>query len=74
MHNWSTDLTRMKEDPELLAVWRLEQQLNYGLEEGEQIDGELAKKHLSTLRIDQDTRNLLNFLLYDQKPAHPKPE
>jgi hypothetical protein len=69
MHNWSTDTTRLKETPEQYAVWRLEQQLNYGLNENEKIDRKQLEKYLPVLNIDKDTRNYLEFLLYDQKSA-----
>jgi hypothetical protein len=69
MHNWSTDTTRLKENPEQYAVWRLEQQLNYGLNEDEKIDRKQLEEYLPVLNIDKDTRNYLEFLLYDQKSA-----
>ena len=70
MYNWSTNTTRLEQNPKKFAVWKLEQQLNYGLEEGEQIDRDLAKKCFDQLKIDQDTKNLLNYLLYDKKPSY----
>jgi hypothetical protein len=69
MRNWSTDTTRLKKNPEQYAVWRLEQQLNYGLGENEKIDREQLTKYLPVLNIDNDTRSFLEFLLYDQKSA-----
>lgn len=70
MRNWSTDTARLKENPEQYAVWRLEQQLNYGLNDGEKIERKLLEKYLPVLRIDKDTRNFLEFILYGQEPAH----
>jgi hypothetical protein len=70
MRNWSTDTTRLKENPEQYAVWQLEQQLNYGLNDDEKIDGKLLAKYLPVLNIDKDTRNFLEFILYGQEPAH----
>ena len=69
MHNWSTDIKRLQTDPEKFALWQLEQQLNFGLSEGEKIDRTLLEKYLPILNIDQSTRNLMEFLLYDKKPA-----
>ena len=69
MRNWSTDTTRLQENPEKYAVWRLEQQLNYGLSENEKIERRLLEKYLPVLNIDKTTRNLLEFLLYDKKPV-----
>ncbi|MDR1996728.1 MAG: hypothetical protein LBQ83_00130 [Candidatus Margulisbacteria bacterium] len=67
MHNWSTDTARLKENPAQYAVWRLEQQLNFGLAEGEKIERKLLEKYLPELHIDADTRNFLEFILYDKK-------
>lgn len=69
MRNWSTDTTRLKGNSEKYTVWQLEQQLNYGLAEGEKIERELLKKYLPILNIDKPTRGFLEFLLYDKTPA-----
>ena len=69
MRNWSTDTQRLKLNPDKYSIWQLEQQLNYGLYEGEKIDRTLLEKYLPFLNIDQDTRNLMEYLLYDKKPA-----
>jgi len=69
MRNWSTDTQRLMEDPEKYSVWQLEQQLNFGLQEGEKIDRTILEKYLPILNIDKDTRSLMEFLLYDKKPA-----
>ena len=69
MHNWSTDIRNLKECPEKYAIWQLEQQLNYGLHEGEKIERALLDKYLPVLNIDQDTRNLMEYILYGKKPA-----
>ena len=65
MRNWSTDTTRLKENSKAYAIWKLEQQLNYGLKEEERIDYTLLKKYLPILNIDEDTRNFLEFLLVE---------
>ena len=69
MRNWSTDTQRLKLNPVKYSIWQLEQQLNYGLDEGEKIDRVLLEKYLPFLNIDQDTRNLMEYLLYDKKPT-----
>jgi len=69
MRNWSTEITRLQDDHEKYAIWRLEQQLNYGLSENEKIERRLLEKYLPLLNIDKATRNLLEFLLYDKKPV-----
>ena len=70
MKNWSVDTSRFDKNSSELEIWQLEQLLNFGLSEGETIDKEKLKKHLSVLRIDQETRNFLEFVLYDKKPSH----
>ena len=65
MRNWSTDTTRLQKNSEQYAIWKLEQQLNYGLKEEERIDYTLLKKYLPELKIDEDTRNFLKFLLVE---------
>ena len=74
MHNWSTDTDRLKNNPEQYVIWQLEQQLNYGLAEGEKIDRELLEKYLPVLYIDKATRDFLEFILYDKKPAYQSTE
>jgi hypothetical protein len=69
MRNWSTDTGRITESPHVFTIWRLEQQLNYGLDEGEFLERESLEKYLPELNIDRDARNLLEFLLYDKKPT-----
>jgi exonuclease III len=65
MRNWSTDTTRLQKNSEQYTIWQLEQQLNYGLKEEERIDYTLLKKYLPELKIDEDTRNFLKFLLVE---------
>jgi len=69
MRNWSTDTQRLKLTPDKYTIWQLEQQLNYGLNEGEKIDRTLLEKYLPFLNIDLDTRNLMEYLLNDKKPS-----
>ena len=69
MHNWSTNIHNLQKNPERYAIWQLEQQLNYGLSEGEKIERALLEKYLPVLNIDQDTRQFLEYILYDKKPA-----
>ncbi|MDR2541897.1 MAG: hypothetical protein LBC80_00380 [Treponema sp.] len=69
MRNWSTDTQNLQTDPEKYSIWMLEQQLNYGLSEGEKIDRLLLEKYMPILNIDNDTRNFLEYLLYEKKPS-----
>jgi len=69
MRNWSTDTERLQTDQEKYAIWKLEQLLNYGLYEGEKIERALLEKYMPVLNIDNDTRKLLEYMLYGKKPA-----
>ena len=69
MHNWSISTQSLKENPEKYTIWKLEQQLNYGLNEGEKIERTLLEKYIPVLNIDNDTRKFLEYILYDKKPA-----
>ena len=69
MRNWSTNIKRLQTDSDKFSIWQLEQQLNFGLREGEKIERTLLEKYLPILNIDQDTRNFMEFLLYGKKPA-----
>jgi len=70
MRNWSTNIQSLQKDSKQYAVWQLEQQLNFGLEEGEKINRKQLEKYLPILNIDQDTRSLMEFLLYGKKPSN----
>ena len=69
MRNWSTDTRNLQTDPERYTIWQLEQQLNFGLSEGEKIERVLLEKYFPLLNIDPDTRNFLEYILYGKKPA-----
>ena len=69
MRNWSTSTQSLKENPEKYTIWKLEQQLNYGLNEGEKIERTLLEKYIPVLNIDNYTRKFLEYILYDKKPA-----
>lgn len=74
MRNWSVDISRFDKTSSEFEIWQLEQLLNFGLSEGETLDRQKLQKHLEVLRIDQDTRNFLEYILYDKKPAHQQSE
>lgn len=63
MRNWSTDIETLKKDPEAFAVWKLEQQVNFGLD-GEKIQESDLRKHWDHIQIDPSRRAFLNVLLY----------
>jgi hypothetical protein len=63
MRNWSTDTEVLEKDPETYAVWKLEQQVNFGLD-GEKIQEAALRKYWDRLQIDPARRAFLSVLLY----------
>lgn len=63
MRNWSTDIDVLKKDPEAYAIWKLEQQVNFGLD-GEKIEESELRKFWDQLQIDPARRAFLKVLLY----------
>ena len=70
MRNWSVDVSRFEKNSGEYEIWQLEQLLNFGVSEGETLNREQLEKYLPILSIDQDTRNFLEYVLYDKKPAN----
>ena len=74
MRNWSIDTDRFDKTSDEYEIWQLEQLLNFGLEQGETLEQAKLEKYLPFLDIDTDTRNYLEFILYDKKPAYQRPD
>jgi len=70
MRNWSVNVSRFEKNSREYEIWQLEQLLNFGVPEGETLDRRQIEKYLPVLAIDQDTRNFLEYVIYDKKPAH----
>lgn len=66
MRNWSVDENYLKKYPKKYLVWKLEQQLSYGLDEGETIDRKELLKHWQSIkdRLDPKRREFIQFLLW----------
>ncbi len=56
----------LKKNPEEYAVWRLEQLINFGLDE-ERLDSKLVKKYWGKLQIDPKKKEALAFLLWQKR-------
>ncbi|MBI4257147.1 hypothetical protein HY626_03785 [Candidatus Uhrbacteria bacterium] len=63
MKNWSTDINVLKKDPEAYAIWKIEQQVNFGLD-GEKINESDLRTYWDRLEIDPARRAFLKILLY----------
>lgn len=66
--NWSVDTKRLKKNKKQYIKWKLEQLINYGLN-NEKIDKEVLKKYLEDLHIDPDKKTFLKYLLYAKKSS-----
>ncbi len=66
MRNWSVDETKLRHNPKKYQEWKLEQQLVYGLDDGEKIDRKMLLKNWLKLkpRLDINRRNFIQFLLW----------
>ncbi len=62
MRNWSTDTTELQKDPEKLAIWDLEQLVNFGLQ-GRKLDKRTLLKYWNKITIDPARRSYLEHLL-----------
>lgn len=69
MYNWSVDEEALKDDPEAYAIWALEQQINYGLQETKINEREL-RRLWPKLSLDPARRRFLALLLYGQTDSH----
>lgn len=66
MKNWSVDENYLKKFPKRYKLWKLEQQLSYGLDKGEKINRrELIKEWLQVSpRLDPKRREFVKFILW----------
>ena len=66
MRNWSVDTTELKKDKRQYAIWRLEQMVNFGLDEEKISRGEI-KKYWNILDLDRDKKAYLKMLLWPKQ-------
>lgn len=66
MYNWSVDLNKLKKFPEKYNIWRLEQLINFGLN-NERLDKQLLKKYWKKLHLDPARRKFLEMILWEKK-------
>jgi len=72
MHNWSTDIKKLKQNPEKNSIWKLEQMINYGLDE-EKLDKEEVKSMWDTIKsnLDPYKRRAIEYLLWGKLYSLP---
>jgi hypothetical protein len=66
MYNWSIDLKKFKSNESAYTIWRLEQLINFGLN-NEKLNPALVKKYWRRLRLDPQRRKFLKFILWGKK-------
>lgn len=66
MRNWSVDEKKLKKSPQKYRLWKLEQQLSYGLDKDEKISRKELVKNWTAIkpRLDPDRQKFLSFLLW----------
>jgi len=62
MKNWSTDTTELRKDPDKFSVWRLEQLINFGLD-NEKLNLDELRKYWGVLNIDPYKRKFLSLFV-----------
>ena len=60
MKNWSTDTAELQKDPEKFSIWRLEQMINFGLD-NDKIDRHELRKYWDVIHIDPYKRKFLSL-------------
>lgn len=63
MYNWSVNTKRLKKNRKDYLKWKLEQMINFGLN-NKKISRKELKKNINSLSIDPKKNRFLKFLLY----------
>lgn len=68
MYNWSIDEKYLKKDPQKYKLWRLEQMINYGLD-NEKLNRKEVVENWDWLknRLDPKRRLLIEFFLWPKQ-------
>ena len=70
MYNWGVDTKKLQKNREDFIIWKLEQQINFGLK-GERLDLKLLKKYWNKLKLDPKRKKVLFSWLW-QGQSSPK--
>ncbi|HZE87755.1 MAG TPA: hypothetical protein VE090_06165 [Methylomirabilota bacterium] len=62
MYNWSVDIKKLSKYPEKYTIWKLEQLINFGLN-NERLNRKELDKYLERLTIDPQKKKYLQFLM-----------
>lgn len=63
MYNWSVDTTKLKKDPKKYEIFKLEQAINFGLN-NTKLSLKSLKEHIDVLKIDSNKRAYLKLLIF----------
>jgi len=69
MYNWSTNEKELQKHPKAYARWKLEQQINFGLN-GEKIHWRDVEAYLPTVTVDPARKKFLMLLLHETPHSH----
>ena len=70
MYNWSVDEEKFKAaDPLGYDIWRIEQLINYGLD-NEKLDEKMVRKYWKKLYLDPFKKKYIKFLLWPPKKVY----
>lgn len=62
MKNWCIDTTELQKNPKKFSIWRLEQLINFGLDD-EKIDLRELRTYWDVIRIDPSKRKFLSLFV-----------
>ncbi|MEK7573046.1 MAG: hypothetical protein AAB531_01335 [Patescibacteria group bacterium] len=66
MYNWSVNTSFLKKDKRAYEIWKLEQLINFGLND-EKLNTSQLIKYWKELKIDPKRRKLLSFWLWSKQ-------
>lgn len=72
MYNWSVDEKILKKDKRGYAIWKLEQMVNFGLN-NERIDERTLRRYLPEMNIDPFRRKFFELILNEKRNSQRKP-
>lgn len=69
MYNWSVDENKLKKTSKKHMIWKLEQQINFGLNQEKLQESEI-RKYWSDLHLDPHRKRFLQLLLDGKLDSH----
>lgn len=66
MYNWNINTVKLRENPEKHTIWKLEQNINFGLN-GEKLSANELKKYWTKLNLDPQRKRLFEMWLWPKQ-------